>query len=257
VKRPRYPQADAPLPPPLPPETRTVGQLVGESLKLYGDRFWASIRLGVAPALVGLMLAEMPSPYRDAIVPSVGSLLFAVSYAEAIRIVRGATVPRSTYATALAVGTLTFVPVLLQRTFVVEGLDLVSLVVFALLGLALPAALVEGRGVGGSLRRALALARADYVHVIFGVVTLVVVILLTGLVLFLLLESFGDQARRVAALLTLVVLTPVGFLGAALLYEDQAARLRAPRERRRRRDAALHPALDADRAGAPDAEREP
>ena len=29
-----------PLPPPLPPETRTVGQLVAETLKLYGRHFW-------------------------------------------------------------------------------------------------------------------------------------------------------------------------------------------------------------------------
>src|SRR4029079_18037358 len=28
------------LPPPLPPETRTVGQLVAETLKLYGDNLW-------------------------------------------------------------------------------------------------------------------------------------------------------------------------------------------------------------------------
>ena len=31
------------LPPPLPPETRTVGQLVAESVRLYGDNFWPSL----------------------------------------------------------------------------------------------------------------------------------------------------------------------------------------------------------------------
>ena len=31
------------LPPPLPPETRTVGQLVAESIRLYGARFWPSL----------------------------------------------------------------------------------------------------------------------------------------------------------------------------------------------------------------------
>ena len=32
---PRYPRREGPLPPPLPPETRTVGQLVAESISLY------------------------------------------------------------------------------------------------------------------------------------------------------------------------------------------------------------------------------
>ena len=57
--------------------------------------------------------------------------------------------------------------------------------------------------------------------------TLVITIVLTGLVLFFLIQSFGDQALHVAAFLAFLVLTPLFFLGAALLYVDQAAR--APR----------------------------
>jgi len=34
------------LPPPLPPAERTVGQLVGETIRAYGDRFWPSLVLG-------------------------------------------------------------------------------------------------------------------------------------------------------------------------------------------------------------------
>ena len=37
MARPRYPKSTGPLPPPLPPATRTVGQLVAEIVKLYGD----------------------------------------------------------------------------------------------------------------------------------------------------------------------------------------------------------------------------
>ena len=42
-----------PLPPPLPPENRTVGQLVAETLKLYGNHFWVALALGAGPAVVG------------------------------------------------------------------------------------------------------------------------------------------------------------------------------------------------------------
>ena len=40
-----------PLPPPLPPERRTVGQLVAESIRFYGSRFWAVLPLGIPRAL--------------------------------------------------------------------------------------------------------------------------------------------------------------------------------------------------------------
>ena len=38
----------AAAPAPLPPETRTVGQLVAETLQLYGAAFWPSLALGLA-----------------------------------------------------------------------------------------------------------------------------------------------------------------------------------------------------------------
>src|SRR5947208_2510857 len=73
-------------------------------------------------------------------------------------------------------------------------------------------------------RRGAALGRADFVHALGSLATLVITIVLTGLVLFFLIQSFGDQALRVAAFLAFLVLTPLFFLGAALLYVDQAAR---------------------------------
>src|SRR5204862_314342 len=46
MARPRYPKHEGPLPPPLPHETRTVGQLVAETVRLYGERFWHVLALG-------------------------------------------------------------------------------------------------------------------------------------------------------------------------------------------------------------------
>src|SRR5213079_1871366 len=37
---------------PLPPKERTVGQLVAESIRLYGHRFWPALVLGLPIAVV-------------------------------------------------------------------------------------------------------------------------------------------------------------------------------------------------------------
>ena len=65
------------LPPPLPPETRTVGQLVAESIRLYGARFWPSLALGIGPALVGVAAAELDGVARVVVVIGVGPLVLA------------------------------------------------------------------------------------------------------------------------------------------------------------------------------------
>jgi len=53
-----------PLPAPLPPETRTVGQLVAEAVKLYGARFWPSLALGIGPALFGVADTQLEGAAR-------------------------------------------------------------------------------------------------------------------------------------------------------------------------------------------------
>jgi hypothetical protein len=48
-----------------------------------------------------------------------------------------------------------------------------------------------------------------------------------------LLRGSGDQTERVAVILADLVISPLLFLGAALLYFDQAARVRSAKPRRR------------------------
>ena len=47
VGRPRYASKREPIPPPLPPESRTVGQVVAEAIKLYQDNLAAALALGL------------------------------------------------------------------------------------------------------------------------------------------------------------------------------------------------------------------
>lgn len=243
------------LPPPLPPETRTVGQLVAETLRLYGARFWPSLTLGIGPALVGVGIAELPRTLEWALVPTVGAALSSAAFVGACRIALDG---RGSAGTAFLAGVGAFAPVLVQRVLVVPGGDLLTLAYFGAFCLAVPAVLVEDAGLGTAVRRAVRLARADLVHAFGSLVTLVVTIFLSGLVLVLLLHGVSDQAVRVSAVLALLVLAPVFLLGAALLYVDQAARVvvDSPDPTRRRPDGDVHPALEPDAAGRPDAEGE-
>jgi hypothetical protein len=243
------------LPPPLPPETRTVGQLVAESVRLYGARFWASLALGLGPAAVPLMASELPRVLVWALLPTVGTALLTLAYLGACRISL-ATPPRNV-GVAFAVGFVAFLPLVLQRIVILPGAGIVSLAYFALVCLGVPAAIAERLGFRDALHRGAQLARADYVHVLGSLATLVITTFLTGLVLFFLLHGVGDQAMRIAAFLALLVLAPLFLLGAALLYVDQAARVvdSGPPTRRSRR-ADVHPALQPDGAGRSDAEVE-
>ncbi|MGZ8696434.1 MAG: hypothetical protein ACXWZY_06245 [Gaiellaceae bacterium] len=246
-----------PLPPPLPPETRTVGQLVAEALKLYGARFWPSLALGIGPAIFGVADRELEGVARAIFDVAVGPLVFAASYGAAVALVKP--IGRGRYVlVALATGFVAFLPVCLARLFSdFPGIDLMAVAWLAFFCLAVPAALVERRSFLDALRRGIELARADYIHVLGSLATLLITIFLTGLVLFFSLRELSDQALRAAALLALLVLAPVFMLGAAILYVDQEARVESSSRPRRKRNADVHSAFESDGTGRPDTEDEP
>ena len=216
-----------PLPEPLPPETRTVGQLVAESVRLYGRRFWRALATGIGPALLVVVGAPLDRAERLVFVVTVGTLLVTASYVGACALVSEAR-PRRALGTAFACGVLAFLPVpLLVTVFVLPALAWLALV-----GLVVPAALIEERGLRDSFARAIELGRADYVHALGSLATLAIVAFLCQGVLFFLLRGAGESAVAIASFLANLVVSPVVFLGAALLYTDQAARA-AVRQRRR------------------------
>jgi len=243
------------LPPPLPPETRTVGQLVAEAIRLYGARFWPSLALGIGPGLLGVAAAELHGAVRVAIVAGLGPLVLASSYAGAVALVRP--IGRGRYvAVALAAGYLAFLPVCISRLWIFPGIYVVALAWLALVGLAVPAALVERRGYADALRRGVQLARADYVHALGSLATLAITIFLTGLVIFFSLREGSGQALRIAAVLAFIVLAPLFVLGAAVLYVDQAARVESSPRARRNSNGDVHSSFQSDGAGRADPESE-
>jgi hypothetical protein len=240
-------KAREPLPPPLPPETRTVGQLVAETINLYRRRFWPSLALGLGPAAGAVGLTIIPGLWKLLFGLTAFAFLMTVSYLGGVVVATGPAARRPLLVGA-AVGYFLFVPAL----FLYSLFILPAVLWLALFGLAVPAAVIERAGFRQALQRGYRLGRADYLHAAGSLATLVIVAFLTATVLFFLLRGASQLERSIAAFLSLLVISPILFLGAALLYFDQAAR-----DPTRRSDADVHHAVHADRPGRPDAEGEP
>jgi hypothetical protein len=240
-----------PLPPPLPPETRTVGQVIAESIRLYGHRFWPSLALGLPVAVIDQASARH-SLTTQTLILWAGAPLLTAAYIGAVVLVAPGRRPPRALVKSFLIGLVVFAPVpALLRFFVLPALAWL-----ALFGLAVPVALIEETGVRPALIRARQLGRADYVHALGSLCALGIVYFVTRIMLLLLLHGQADTATRIAAFVADLVVSPLLFLGSALLYFDQAARVVHSTPRPRRSDADLHHAVDADGAGRPDAEVE-
>ncbi|HYX77528.1 MAG TPA: hypothetical protein VE757_10165, partial [Gaiellaceae bacterium] len=126
----------------------------------------------------------------------------------------------------------------------------------AFVGLVVPVIVIERAPFRAAFGRAIKLSRADYVHALGSLATLAITYFVARLGLFFLLRGGSGNAERTAGFIADLVLSPLIFLGGALLYYDQVARVGSG-TRPRRRDADLHPAVQPDRARRPDPQVEP
>jgi hypothetical protein len=147
----------------------------------------------------------------------------SASYAGAAAIVGKVKPRRVDVLRAIAVGSAVFVPAaFLSLLFVLPAIAWLAFV-----GLVVPVLVLERPGIRSAFRRAIQLARADYPHALGSLATLVILFGLVKLTLALLLRDLGDSGERAALGLADLVVSPLLFLGAALLYVDQAARVRS------------------------------
>jgi hypothetical protein len=202
----------------LPPAERTVGQLVAESIRFYGDNFRRCLVVGVAPAALAVLTAHVSRTVGIVLAPTLYGAALSASYAYACRIVLGA--PWSLR--AWFVGWAVFAPV----PFLVLLFILPALAWLAAVGLVVPVLLVEQPAVRAALARAWQLARADFVHALGTLATLAIVVFLTQTVLLFLLRGAAAAALDTALFLANAVISPLLFVGAALLYLDQVARVK-------------------------------
>jgi hypothetical protein len=231
------------LPPPLPPGKRTVGQLVAETIRFYGKHFWRSLLLGIGPA--ALTVAGYYTGFHPwlAAVVVCWVVLASASYVGACVLVSGARPPRRVLAAAFSAACLVSLPFLVGFFWLAPA------------GLVVPVIVNERLPLRRAFRRGFDLARVDYIHALGSLVTLALVVFLTQVLLTALLHGASKQSVHISAFLASLVMQPILFLGAALLYDDQAARveIESASRNRRRPDADVSHADDADRPGSADA----
>ena len=218
-----------PLPPPLPPASRTVGQVVAQAIELYQRNFFRALLLGIPVAVVDQLIADLSHIERAAALVAV-SPAFSLSYAGACAIRQAEKPPLRVWVSAVALGVVTFFPAALCFSW----FALLAVLWLGLAGHAVPVVMAERLPPVAALRRTFELGRADYVHAAGSFATLAILFALSRLALGLLLSSQADATVRVAIFLADLVLSPLLFLGAAIVYVDQAARVGLSREERRR-----------------------
>jgi hypothetical protein len=238
----------------ISPAERTVGQLIADSIRLYGRSFWRGILIALPATAFTVGAAFLEGTVSIVYAVVVGPLALGLSYLWASVVATGG---RNAPGRALLAGAIAFLPLAASRAVIFAGIYFVALAWFALVGLAVPSILVEDRPLRDSLRRGIQLARADFAHAFGAVAALAVVVVVSIFSLSLLLAGFGSQSIAISAVLAVVVMSPLFFLGTGLLYLDQKARLESGSPRRRRPDARLHHAVEPDRSGRADAEVEP
>jgi hypothetical protein len=210
-----------PRPAALPPAERTIGQLVAESIHYYGGHFWACLAFGVPAAAIAVVFRNVSRHLQLLLAPTLSAALISATFVWACTVVLEASSSRRRLLVAWLIGWLVFAPVpFLVLAFVIPGL-----LWLAALGLVVPVVIVEDLPLGAALSRAWRLARADFTHAIGSLFTLAVVVLLSQSVLVFILRGFGDAGISTALFLASVVLSPLLFVGAALLYVDQSARV--------------------------------
>jgi hypothetical protein len=205
----------------LPPAERTVGQLVGESVRFYGDHFWPSLALGVPPAVVAVIFRAVSRNVQLVLAPTAGGALVTGAYVAGCVLVLEVRPTRARLAATWATGWLVFSP----APFLVIGFVVPGLLWLTALGLVVPVLVAENVGIRAAFAGAWTLARADFVHAIGTLFTLAVLVLLSQSVLVLVLRGAGNNGVSAALFLASVVLSPLLFIGTALLYVDQSARV--------------------------------
>jgi len=211
-----------------------LGDLFAETVRLYGDRIWSVVGIGVF--LAGSLLAAHVIGHVVAFVVIV-ALAFTAAYAVSSRLVVGDASAEAWAQVGVRLPVLLVLTVIVSVPFVLGRVDPVLLVFgvawLAFVGLSIPVAMLERNpiqgawygGIAFAINRATVLARGEYLHVLGVMAAFVLVYLLLGPFLAVLLTGFADNGGLAATLIANGVLGPFFFLGLSLLYLEQKARI--------------------------------
>jgi hypothetical protein len=203
--------------------------VVAQSIELYQRNFFRALLLGIPVAVVDQLVTDLSIPERSAALVA-ASPFFSLAFAGACAIRQDERPPRRVWVSAVALGVLTFLPAALLFPW----FAILSVLWLGLAGHAVPVVMAERLAPVAALRRTFVLGRADYIHAAGSFATLAILFAITRYTLGLLLSSQADAAVRVAIFLADLVLSPLLFLGASIVYVDLVARVGLSREERRR-----------------------
>jgi hypothetical protein len=209
-----------------------LGELLSETIRIYSQRPWAAIGLGLVTGGAYLLGALTP----DLLDVLVIALAFTASYGAAARLVSGDRFVEAWAQVGLRAAVLlvlTFVvavPAVIALTYLF--LLVVGALWLALMGFSVPAAMVERDPevrnsldrIAYALLRSIRLARTEYLHALGVIAALIIIYLVLGIGLGVALAGFADNGRLIAVALAQVVLAPFFFLGLSVLYFEQRAR---------------------------------
>lgn len=217
-----------------------LGELLAETVRLYGERVWAAFGIGLVTAASFVVALQTPAAAAIVIL----ALAFTACYAASARLAAGDGFGQAWAQVGVRL------PVLLVLTLVVSvpfalaifvrTRDPVVALVFiffavswlVFVGFSIPVTMVERDGdderwfrrLARSLHRSLALARAEFFHAVGAAAALLLVYALVGPLLARILVGFAENSAPAAFALSQIVLAPFFFLGLAVLYFEQNAR---------------------------------
>ena len=209
-----------------------LGELLAETARFYGERFWAALGVGsvvAAAFVVGVLVPE-------AVGVAVLVLVITVVYGATARLVAGDTFGEAWAQVAVRLPVLLVLGLAVTVPFALAARYLILLFVAAawlgLVGFSIPVAMLERESepagwfwrIGYALRRSLTLARAEYLHAFGVAAALMLVYVLVGTLLTGALIGFAENGAIAALALVQAVLAPFFFIGLSVLYFDQKAR---------------------------------
>ena len=206
-----------------------MGQVVAQAIELYQRNFFRALALGIPVAVIDQLLTDLSRLERGVVLLAASPVL-SLAYAGACAIRQRERPPVRIWVVAVALGVLTFLPAAVFFSW----FALLSILWLGLAGHAVPVVMAERLAPVAALRRTIELGRTDYVHAAGSFATLALLFAITRIALGLLLSSQADATVRVAVFLADLALSPLLFLGAAIVYVDLAARVGVSKEERRR-----------------------
>jgi hypothetical protein len=211
----------------------SVGELIASAIRIFGARPYEFLGLGVVLAATYFLATAIPFVAGLALLA--GTFAFALGIC--VRLITGDSVPAALERMLNVAPSLVALAIVVAVPFYIGSTWLVLLVLsvawLALTAFAIPVAVLEepdedafGARVAHALRRTVTLARVEYLHAVGVVGALVIIYVLIGIVLALALFSFADNGQYAALALSQIVLAPFFFIGLAVLYFEQDARMR-------------------------------